>query len=76
LFSALKEIRSTSLAMTSGTPDETAVTVVGTVVVVVVLVSVAVNGLVPLPPHAPTTNAKAQTLVNLFILPNLFWVSK
>ena len=67
--------------MTSGTPEETAVTVVGTVVVVVVvvvvvLVSVAVNGLVPLPPHAPTTNAKAQTLVNLFIPPNLFWVSK
>jgi hypothetical protein len=60
--------------MTSGTPDETAV---GTVVVVVAVpVSVAVNGLVPLPPHAPTTNAKAQTLVNLFILPNLFWVSK
>jgi hypothetical protein len=35
-----------------------------------------VNEFVPSPPHAPTISAKAQTLENLFILPNLFWVSK
>jgi hypothetical protein len=44
------------------------------VVVPVPAVTVPENGLV-LPPHAPTANAKAQTLGNLFILPNLFWVS-
>jgi hypothetical protein len=66
--SNVKDVR--SLETLVGTVDD----VVG-VPVVGVDESTAEKGFDPPLPHAPTTSAKAHTLVKYFILPNLFWVS-